>query len=318
MRNILLFILFAGLTFCSYAENKVVRYEYWFDYADATRTLVNVTPNSDLNMTTSIPVGQLNVGLHNFEIRFQDDSGKWSSVTNNYFVIPPRTSNRHNHIVKYEYWFDTNYGNRTAQTVSDNDSLILASSINAGGLSNGLHNLLFRFQDNTGSWSSVTSNYFYRRPTVSYQVCKYEYWFDTDYANKVTLNVAPNDSITLISSLSLNTLSNSLHTFHIRFSDNAGKWSSTDNEYVTKVVTGINNQTIRFIKIYPNPVTDYFQIDGFERKGTIQIIDLKGRLVLNRQLLTAEKVNIESLSIGTYTVKLLAPEGVMEWKIIKK
>ena len=317
MRNILLLILLVGLTVCSYAGNKVVRYEYWFDNSDTTRTLVNVTPNSDLNMNVSIPVSQLNVGLHNFEIRFQDEAGKWSSVTNNYFVIPPRTTNQHNHITKYEYWFDKNDGNRMIQSVSENDSLILTSSINAVSLSNGLHNLLFRFQNNTGSWSSVTSNCFYRKPAVPYQVCKYEYWFDTDYANKVTQNITPNDSITLISSLSLSNLSNGLHTFHIRFSDNIGKWSSTDNEYVTKVLTGTNNQTVHFIKIYPNPVTDYFQVDGFEGKGTIQIYDLKGRLVLNRQLLTAEKVNIESLSKGTYTVKLLAPEGVMEWKIIK-
>lgn len=70
------------------------------------------------------------------------------------------------------------------------------------------------------------------------------------------------------------------------------------------------------IKIYPNPATDYLNIDT---KGvqieTITVYDMTGRQVLNTQNLTSNQLNISTLSKGMYIVHIKTNLGVWNEKI---
>jgi len=68
--------------------------------------------------------------------------------------------------------------------------------------------------------------------------------------------------------------------------------------------------------IYPNPVTDYFQLSAsLEDMDDIFIYNSMGKLVMNRKL-SEQLINVESLPAGTYFVKI---SGKMEYfsKFIK-
>ncbi len=81
--------------------------------------------------------------------------------------------------------------------------------------------------------------------------------------------------------------------------------------------TGIvNNSHLKFVKVFPNPVTDVlklaFNTERVYNSSEIQITDLSGRVVYTENVETKEgliAINIESLPAGVYVCNLVA-DGV--------
>jgi len=71
------------------------------------------------------------------------------------------------------------------------------------------------------------------------------------------------------------------------------------------------------LKIYPNPVNDYLNIDGIY-SGTAEISDLTGRMVLSQTISSPVKINTEKLVDGIYFIKLSADNKIYNGKFIKK
>lgn len=74
----------------------------------------------------------------------------------------------------------------------------------------------------------------------------------------------------------------------------------------TFTITGINDETPANLKVYPNPASNYIIIEQADfSKTNIEIIDIKGRVVINR-VSTEQKIRIETsgLSKGLYLVKI--------------
>jgi len=95
----------------------------------------------------------------------------------------------------------------------------------------------------------------------------------------------------------------------------ANSWKDFVNiiEMIT-VVQGINNVAF---KIYPNPVTEYFQIEGIEGKAMLLIIDLNGKLLLQKQIVNNEKVAATNIYSGSYLVKVVTTKGTVSTKLVK-
>jgi hypothetical protein len=87
---------------------------------------------------------------------------------------------------------------------------------------------------------------------------------------------------------------------------------------VAMTSTGVQTATIGAVNIYPNPVTDGFQITGLSGIYTLTISDLNGRTLLTKVLTGNEYISISSLPQGLYIVKLITAEGTVERKILKK
>jgi PKD repeat protein/Cu/Zn superoxide dismutase len=232
------------------STNKISAYESWVDNGYANKVNVGITPETSFNLIDSIPMASLNNGLHTFHIRFMDERGQWSSVLSQFFQKLPSTSVASNtNMNGYEYWVDNNYGAKTLVSITAVNTLQLIDSLPMASLNNGLHTFHIRFRDERGQWSSVLSQFFQKLPSTTTgtnsQMTAYEYWLDNNYGEKVEQTITPTQQFQLIDSLPFASASNGLHTFHIRFMDEKGQWSTVLSQFFQKLPssgTGGNNQ----------------------------------------------------------------------------
>ena len=149
--------------------------------------------------------------------------------------------NSGNGIVKYEYWFDNSYANLFSTPTAPQSLFQLNSTISTTGLSEGLHTFQIRFKDNNDLWSLASSSFLYKYNQIFSGMGQYEYWFDSDYSNKITSTVTNTTNLFVLSNLSPGNISEGLHTFNIRFKPDGKKWSSVSSSFFYKIpvpVTG--------------------------------------------------------------------------------
>lgn len=59
-----------------------------------------------------------------------------------------------------------------------------------------------------------------------------EYWLDTDYTSKQTVNITPTSSLDMNSSIQVNGLKTGIHALHFRFMDTNNKYSTIGTQYI--------------------------------------------------------------------------------------
>lgn len=64
--------------------------------------------------------------------------------------------------------------------------------------------------------------------------------------------------------------------------------------------TSVVNISSTQLNIFPNPTTDYIQIDGLSNKTQFQLFDSNGKLVLSGDLNDKEMIDLTNLSTGSY------------------
>ncbi|HSK11827.1 MAG TPA: hypothetical protein VK907_01375 [Phnomibacter sp.] len=245
-----LFIVFAVWMVQANGQNRIGGYEYWFDGQYAGRQMVAVPPVSVLDLQTQISTSALSEELHVLNIRFLDDSSRWSSVLSRFFyrqpasVVPGSTL-----IAAYQYWFDGHFEAATFVPLSPGPQVHLSEMLPATSLGKGLHLLHTRFRDTRGLWSSVVSQFVYVGPTAGpvsgNAITKMYYWTDRDHANMQSRVVASGPVLQVMEMLDVSTLPDGLHQVHIQFRDTFGVSSSTISQFFYKSpATGITNNVI--------------------------------------------------------------------------
>jgi hypothetical protein len=240
MKKIILFIAVLCWSINSiYSQKQLNQYQYWFDNDFANVSSTTFPPQDSLQLLANISTSGLYSGLHIFHFRCKDTSGLWSSVISQFFFKnASNASSGQKQIVKNEYWFDTDFNNRTTQTVTGQDSISFIGNLNTDSLIPGLHIFHYRCKDNAGLWSSVISQFFFKNASGASagqkQIVKQEYWFDTDFNKRVTQTITGQDSISFISNLNVDSLLYGLHVFHYRCRDNSGLWSSVVSQFFVK------------------------------------------------------------------------------------
>ena len=58
------------------------------------------------------------------------------------------------------------------------------------------------------------------------------------------------------------------------------------------------------LKIFPNPVNSYLQIDNQKEKLNFEIYDSIGKKILSGELRIGEKINVNRLKTGQYILKI--------------
>jgi hypothetical protein len=79
--------------------------------------------------------------------------------------------------------------------------------------------------------------------------------------------------------------------------------------------TGDINVYQKKVKIYPNPSIDFLKIEGLKKIEKYEIYNSTGSKIMTGEVSNSEKINIQSLSIGTYFLKF---ENKNILKFIKK
>jgi len=96
----------------------------------------------------------------------------------------------------------------------------------------------------------------------------------------------------------------------------AVQWKDFSNivEFVTAVPT-LNEESV---SIYPNPVTDGFQIKGIEGIADFRLTDLYGKLLLHKQVRANESVSVSALPAGMYIINIFNNGVSYQKKVLKK
>ena len=302
MKRVGLICLLVCLTMCGWSQKQINQYEYWFDNSFSSKKTTSITPSASYGLSTSIPTSDLPTGLHTFQVRFKDNNNGWSATTTQFFVKQPDAASKEAKVVKYEYWFDTDYSKKTGQSVSSQKDLSLVSSIATNSLPVGLHTFQIRFQEATGAWSSTTTQFFVKQPDAASKeakVVKYEYWFDTDYSKKTGQSVSSQKDLSLVSSIATNSLPVGLHTFQIRFQEATGAWSSTTTQFFVKQ-PDVASKEAKVVKYEYWFDTDY-------SKKTGQSVSSQKDLSLVSSIAT------NSLPVGLHTFQIRFQEATGAW-----
>ena len=208
----------------------IVEYQYWYD-TDFTGRITNSIMATDIyHLNQSLPTEGLNIGLHNFHIRFKDQQGHWSSIFSEVFYkqrpVPIGTIK----IGAYEYWFDNAYASKTVVNVTPIQTYSLIDSLQVNSLQTGLHNFHIRFKDNQGQWSSVIGEVFYKSGItvpLNNLITGYRQWFDMSDTAMVTTHLpVPVNPFQLTTDIGTCNLTQGDHTIHFQFKDSRAYWSS--------------------------------------------------------------------------------------------
>ena len=220
-------------------SRNIVASEYWFDDGYATKITTPITPGQTISVNGGFEVGSLSKGLHTYHVRYKDDAGQWSSVASEFFTKMPVAPSGSHQIITHEYWFDEDYGSKVSASVSG-QTISINSGFDVTAFATGLHIYHTRIKDDAGQWSSVVSEFFNKVPNAaagSRNIVASEYWFDDGYASKITTPITPGQSISVNGGLDVASLSVGLHTYHVRYKDDAGQWSSVVSEFIHKSLT---------------------------------------------------------------------------------
>ncbi len=107
-------------------------------------------------------------------------------------------------------------------------------------------------------------------------------------------------------------------TYHIRAyaTSDVGTSYGSDLTILT-TTTGITDERMESITLYPNPVGNVLRVKGFEGSGSFSITDMSGRIIIDKRITSDELIRISSLPKGVYIVKIVTSSGITEKKVIK-
>ena len=74
------------------------------------------------------------------------------------------------------------------------------------------------------------------------------------------------------------------------------------------------------IKIYPNPFKNILNISASEEISSIQMIDLSGRLLVDKKITSefTSQINISNIISGNYILIIKTTSGIYEEMILKR
>ena len=84
----------------------------------------------------------------------------------------------------------------------------------------------------------------------------------------------------------------------------------------SKVISVEHQNKNTTFQIFPNPVNDYVEIKT-NQKGRCQIIDISGKILLEKDIINLSRMNVSDLPNGIYFIKAYLEEPVT-LKIIKQ
>ncbi|MGE0021073.1 MAG: PKD domain-containing protein [Draconibacterium sp.] len=239
MQKYLLVVYMLFPSILANAQNNIKSWEYWFnaDYSTVIRTDI---PTSDtFEIDDQIDVSLVGFGLNQISFRFQDETGRWGPLSSAFIVNYPGSGLTIVEKIEYiEYWFDADYKSAVRLEAENTGTLIMEQLIDVSGIDNGLHQLNFRFSDDNGKWSPVSSAFVVVYPGSGIvfirEIKQAEYWFDTNYASSVKTDFSSSDTLRIDELIDVSSLANGLHTVNYRFKDERGIWTPVNSGFFAK------------------------------------------------------------------------------------
>ncbi|MBR5102334.1 MAG: dockerin type I repeat-containing protein [Muribaculaceae bacterium] len=125
-------------------QTSIVKYQYWLDNNIAERQTL-------ANGPATVDISSLNIGLHKFTMRVQNNEGLWSPSVSRYFLVPADDTPKDS-ITHCCYWFDDNKANAATVAIAEPGDPV---EVDITKLSRGEHILNWVVGDSKGAWSNV-------------------------------------------------------------------------------------------------------------------------------------------------------------------
>ena len=88
--------------------------------------------------------------------------------------------------------------------------------------------------------------------------------------------------------------------------------------YLMDVTVGKPVQMQTQIRIYPNPVNDWFRVSGLTDNAILNVLNINGKRLIYQNIQEDEAVSAQSLPEGVYVVTVQIGENIVSQKIVKK
>jgi hypothetical protein len=221
------------LSLSALSQSQLAGYEYWFDNNYAERIASTISPANTLELNAQVNTQSLPLGLHVYNVRFVDDSSRYSSVLSQLFLC----GGSQNLIDAVQYWFDDDV-QATWVEISPQLNQSFTSMVDASALSDGVHRLHLRFRESGGIWSVATSAFIQKygnSSSILNQIKGYRYGLDDAFntASLIEL-VEPASPFELVESINMQSVPHGLHVTHYQFQDLAGVWSVVLSDTIMK------------------------------------------------------------------------------------
>jgi hypothetical protein len=91
------------------------------------------------------------------------------------------------------------------------------------------------------------------------------------------------------------------------------------NVVVMPITTDVKDNEITDLSIYPNPVSNFLQLDHIGIVGTVRILNHLGQVVIKKTLeVEKTEVDVSHLPEGMYTIQVISENGVILSKQFNK
>ena len=134
-------------------------------------------------------------------------------------------------LIAVEYWIDGDLANVVKSAVPAASEYLLDTRLNLSALSNGLHFISYRFQDEAGLWSAAFSHLFSKYEdevlTTGNKIVAYRYWVNDQIGSAIEVSLAtPVQTLDLDELLDVSSLPGGTNDISFQFIDSVGNRSS--------------------------------------------------------------------------------------------
>lgn len=227
-------LVFFMLVYSVQAQRNINSYEFWLDNNFNQKTIVQVSPTSQLELDTEIDISNADNGFHIFSIRFIDQDNNSSSVFSKLIYKIGNGNEVENQITEIQFWID-DFESKRSIVLESSSEIILDDELDLSSFQNGFHIISLRFKDEGGSWSSVYSQMIFKMGNSeesTNKITSYRYWYNQEFENVVYVELdKPIESTDL--NLILEIPSEETDAFNIQFLDVSNNWSSVYTRFFT-------------------------------------------------------------------------------------
>ena len=151
----------------------------------------------------------------------------------------------------------------------------------------------------------------------------YQFNFGTTITETVTATVAPGNTINHTFSTPVGPMTVGAPAAQLcAWTSYSADPNPINNQFCNMLnapTTGVNEQALSKIVIYPNPTTGKLYLKNLPKEAVfVNILDINGKSVYKTTELLGKAIDISALSEGIYQIKLEGKEWVWNKKLVKQ
>lgn len=237
MKSILTGTLLLLFSF-AFGQSNLSNAEYYIDHDPGYGNATPIVISGDTTHINELITNTLELGIHTFYIRAQNDQGTWGMDEAVPFLIREQFEAQETFQIDYAEYFlniDPGYGLATEIDITTGDTIFI-SEILTNDINPGFNTLFIRTRNANNQWGIDASFNFYVQATYTAtqgnqdQIVGMEYFIGDDpgNGNGTYVDLIPGDTLQINEWLASQALIDGVHQLSLRLQSDSGTWSLTE------------------------------------------------------------------------------------------